>query len=98
MSKEIYMYPLTNANTTLAAATAGAGQVEAEQCVRRLGVIAQRCGFELDLDVYESGAGFYLGTYSDDGPYTRESQEYWRTRKQAQLALETGQWTQRRDL
>jgi hypothetical protein len=65
---------------------------------RRLGALAQRCGRELELDIYYSGAGFYLGTYSEDGPYTRESREYWRTREQAQRALETGQWTQRKHL
>jgi hypothetical protein len=81
------------------ATTADADQSEAEQpSRRRLGALAQRCRRELDLDVYYSGAGFYLGTYTEDGPYTRESQEYWRTREQAQRALESGQWTQRNHL
>lgn len=41
------------------------------------------------LDVYRSAAGFYIGTYCDCGPYTRES-GYYPTRELAQADLDTG--------
>ncbi|WP_247664572.1 hypothetical protein [Ideonella alba] len=62
-----------------------------------LGLLAQRSGQDLPLEICYSAAGFYLGTYNDEGPYTRESQEYWPQREQAQRALDTGHWTQRSD-
>jgi hypothetical protein len=60
------------------------------------GVIAALYGDELPLQVLESGAGFYLGTWHpQEGPNTRESVEYWPTRELAQGALDSGNWTQR---
>ena len=50
------------------------------------------------VQVAESAAGFYLGTVNEAGPYSRESQEYWRSRKEAEKALETGSWTARRNV
>jgi len=47
------------------------------------------CGRMPHLDVYQSGAGFYVGTYRSCGPYSRES-DYYRTRELAQAALESG--------
>ena len=41
------------------------------------------------LDVYRSGAGYYIGTYCNCGPYTRES-GYYRTRELAQANLDSG--------
>ena len=41
------------------------------------------------LAVYESGAGFYIGTYCHCGPYTRES-GYHPTREDAQAILKRG--------
>jgi hypothetical protein len=53
-------------------------------------------GRELELQVCESGAGFYIGTLNDQGlPCTRESEQYFRTRKAALTALDSGNWTQR---
>lgn len=69
-----------------------------EPAAPRLGLLAQRAGKDLPLEICYSAAGFYLGTYDDQGPYTRESQEYWPKREQAQRALEAGLWTQRPDL
>lgn len=69
-----------------------------EPAAPRLGFLAQRAGQNLPLEICYSAAGFYLGTYNDQGPYTRESQEYWPKREQAQRALDTGRWTQRPDL
>lgn len=62
-----------------------------------LGLLAQRSGQDLPLEICYSAAGFYLGTCNDEGPYTRESQEYWPRRELAQRALDTGRWTQRSD-
>lgn len=59
-------------------------------------LLALQNGERLPVQVLKNGAGlFYLGTYTERGPFTRESQEYWRTEKKAQKALETGDWTQR---
>jgi hypothetical protein len=49
----------------------------------------------LPLQVCESAAGFYLGTMDEDEPYSRESAEYWRTREEANAALQSpSRWTQ----
>jgi hypothetical protein len=61
------------------------------------GKLAQACGRNLPLTVCESRAGFYLGTHDEEGPYSRESVEYWRNRKEADSALQLGRWTQRRE-
>lgn len=51
---------------------------------------------ELPLQVLQSGGGYYLGTFSDEeGPVSRESQEYFRTWEDAEAALKSGAWTQR---
>lgn len=51
---------------------------------------------KLPLRVLRSNAGFYIGTFSPElGPISRESQEYWRERHEAEHALESGHWTQR---
>lgn len=47
------------------------------------------CGKMPCLAVYESGAGWYIGTYCHCGPYTRES-DYYRTRGDAQGVLDSG--------
>lgn len=52
-------------------------------------------GPKLPLQVLESRAGFYIGTCTADGPYSRESVEYWHEAGAAQVALEHGLWTQR---
>lgn len=66
----------------------------------RIGRLAKTCcGKELPLKVYRSYAGFYIGTWDEEnpeeGPCTRESEEYFRTREQAEAALTSGNWTQR---
>ena len=55
----------------------------------------QYCGKSLPLEVLQSGAGFYIGTADDDGPVSRESNEYFRTRPKADAALRTGSWSQK---
>lgn len=52
-------------------------------------------GRPVPLEVCYSAGGFYLGTYVDNEPYSRESAEYWTTREAAEAALAGGQWTQR---
>jgi hypothetical protein len=52
-------------------------------------------GFTLPVKVLQSAAGYYIGTW-DDGPFSRESVEYYATEDEAQDALDSGTWTQRR--
>lgn len=56
-------------------------------------------GVRLPLQVLQSAAGFYIGTFDDEGPVSRESLEYFGTREQAEKAFATGDeaggWTQR---
>ena len=60
------------------------------------GVLAKQwCGVTLPLQVLRSGAGWYIGTYDEEGPCSRESEEYWGTEREAQIALDEGFWTQR---
>ena len=47
------------------------------------------CKKELKLEVLMSNAGYYIGTWCDCGPYSRES-GYFRTRELAEKALEKG--------
>lgn len=62
------------------------------------GVLAEQYGEHLELQILQSRAGFYLGTFSESGPFTRESREYWNTKVMAQKAFDTGRWTQRTHL
>ncbi|MCO2079432.1 hypothetical protein IPC264_20030 [Pseudomonas aeruginosa] len=52
-------------------------------------------GLELPLQVLMSNAGFYIGTIDEEGPVSRESAEYYPSRKLAQQALDNGTWSQR---
>ena len=47
------------------------------------------CGVTVRLQVCQSGAGYYIGTMCDCGPYSRES-GYYPTCKAARNALENG--------
>ncbi len=38
---------------------------------------------------------FYIGTWSSEGPCSRESVEYFKTREAAEEALKSGEWTKR---
>lgn len=42
-----------------------------------------------ELGVYRSAAGYYIGRYCDEGPYSRESVGYYKTRDLAQAALDS---------
>ena len=60
------------------------------------GYLAQQAGYDLDVQVHRSGAGYYIGCWSFDlGPISRESEEYWATEPEAQEALMFESWTQR---
>lgn len=52
-------------------------------------------GVNLPLQVLESAAGFYLGTVDESGPVSRESEEYWTSKDEAETALERGEFLQR---
>lgn len=55
-------------------------------------------GVDLPLQVCRSAAGYYLGTLTEEGePYSRESEEYWRSREEAERALKEDppHWQQR---
>ena len=52
-------------------------------------------GKRLEVEVLQSQRGFYIGTMDHDGPVSRESLEYWRTREAANQALSSGAWTQK---
>jgi len=51
-------------------------------------------GTKLPLEVLESNAGFYIGTWFD-GPYSRESHHYYPSFESAKKALDTGKWMPR---
>jgi len=53
------------------------------------------CQQEPRLGVYESAAGWYIGTCCGCGPYTRESRFYYPTQAAAQRDLERGEWLPR---
>lgn len=67
--------------------------------IERYGKLAyQYCDVMLPLEVLKSSAGYYLGTFDrglNEGPCSRESEEYFDNEVDAQLALDTDQWTQR---
>jgi hypothetical protein len=44
------------------------------------------CGEVAKLDVYRSAAGYYIGTYCNCGPYSRES-IYYSTKEEARKAF-----------
>lgn len=70
------------------------GEATAARSAR--GVLAAACGRpDLEVQVLQSAAGFYIGTFSEEGPFTRESVEYIKTRDMAVAALRDGRWTQR---
>jgi hypothetical protein len=53
------------------------------------------CKKRLELKVLKSNNGYYLGTFNDEGPCSRESLEYWKTQDLAEKAMASGDWTQK---
>lgn len=52
-------------------------------------IICLECMKEIKPGVYESSAGYYIGSYCGCGPYSRESR-YYSNRIKAMEAYETG--------
>jgi hypothetical protein len=52
-------------------------------------------GQRLPLQVCRSAAGYYVGTFDDEGPVSRESAEYFPSHQAASLALASDRWQQR---
>lgn len=62
----------------------------------QIGLLAKAVlGLHLPLRVLNSQNGAYIGTCTEDGPCSRESEEYWFDPQHAQHALENDDWTQR---
>lgn len=61
--------------------------IEGETLASGASDVCLECGMRVKLDVYLSGAGFYIGTRCLCGPYTRES-GYYRAEEDAYRALE----------
>ncbi|EIC4005151.1 hypothetical protein OHD41_19205 [Escherichia coli] len=59
------------------------------------GILTAKAGYTLPLQILSSARGYYIGTQCDEGPVSRESEEYFRNYEQAVRALENGIWTQR---
>ncbi|GKS97435.1 hypothetical protein [Acidovorax sp. SUPP2825] len=55
------------------------------------------CGKLLPLQVLQSQRGYYVGTAGEEGPVSRESNEYFRTDELARQALQDGNWTQKQE-
>jgi hypothetical protein len=53
--------------------------------------ICEECGMAPTLGVYQSASGYYVGTYCQCGPYSRES-GYFAKRERAQKALDSGEF------
>lgn len=49
----------------------------------------------LELQVLQSAAGWYIGTANEEGPCSRESNEYFESRAKADDALANGNWSQK---
>lgn len=62
------------------------------------GILAAEFGFHLPLQILKSGSRYYIGTANEEGPVSRESEEYFRTQSKAELALQSGVWTQRQSV
>ena len=66
---------------------------------RNLGKLAIKAGYVLPVEVLRSARGYYIGTSTDDiYSVSRESEEYWQTKAEAQQALDAGNWTQRTEV
>ena len=62
--------------------------LQPENTSMKYGILAKRFGgVVLSLQVLQSGAGYYIGTFDEEGPVSRGS-EYFRTREEGQYALD----------
>jgi hypothetical protein len=56
--------------------------------------VCSDCGIHVKLDVYHSGGGYYIGSYCNCGPYSRES-GYYNTYDQAYADFQSDTWEER---
>jgi len=62
----------------------------------KTGRLAREFGYKLPLQVCKSAAGYYIGTIdTETGPVSRESEEYWSTKEEADKAMQENTFTQR---
>jgi len=54
----------------------------------------KRCQTFVSMSVMQSGAGWYIGSFCDCGPYSRES-GYFSKKEEADKAFVTGDWEPR---
>jgi len=66
------------------------GETLASRCLTQVPKCSD-CGESLNLKVLRSAAGYYVGTFCNCGPYSRES-GYYDSRESAQTALDSGQF------
>lgn len=52
------------------------------------------CGINVKLDVYHSGGGYYIGSFCNCGPYSRES-DYYSTYEEAEDDFLSESWEPR---
>ncbi len=64
---------------------------------RKQGYLAYvHCGKRLPLTILKANR-WYIGTADDEGPCSRESNEYFDSFEDASAALKHGQWTQKQN-
>lgn len=64
--------------------------------VKKLCLVTDDC-MQLPFKVLRSAAGYYIGTEIDGEPNSRDSAYYWDCREDAEKALKTGDWKQRKN-
>lgn len=65
--------------------------IEGETIASGASITCVDCRVKLRLEVCHSAAGYYIGTWCDCGPYSRES-GYYSTHKLAEVALQSGRF------
>ena len=67
------------------------------ECVEDVTTACTECNEKLDIGVYQSNAGYYIGFWCPNcGPYSRESR-YYRNEVEASVDLQLG-WVHRKDI
>jgi len=70
--------------------------LDGETIMRGAPTTCPSCGtFVLPMKALRSGAGWYIGTVCNEGPYSRESADYYPTEADARAALGSGEWRER---
>jgi hypothetical protein len=58
-------------------------------------MLHDECEYQLrPLEVLQSADGFYIGTTRDGKPFSRASEDYFKSHEQARKALDTGKWNE----